>query len=54
MGRQPDSTDKLFARAAANGYERGKHVEKDADPGPRVYVEKTVYDQDRALHRYVM
>jgi hypothetical protein len=54
MGRQPDSPDKLFALATVNGYKRGEHREKGADPGPYDYVEKSVYDQDCVLRRYVM
>ena len=54
MGRQPDCPDELLALAKANGYKRGEHREKDADPSPYDYVEKSVYDQDCALRRYVM
>jgi hypothetical protein len=54
MGRQPDGLDKLLALATVNGYKRGEHREKDADPSPYDYVEKSAYDQDFALRRYMM
>jgi hypothetical protein len=54
MGRQPDGSDKLLALATESGYKRGEHREKDADPVPYNYVDKTVYDHDCALRRYVM
>jgi hypothetical protein len=54
MGRKPNDPDELLARAKANGYRRGKHKEQDAVPDRHAYIDKTMYDQDGALRRYVI
>jgi hypothetical protein len=54
MGRTPDDPDELLARAKANGYRRGEHKEQDAVPDRHAYIDKTIYDQDGALRRYVV
>jgi hypothetical protein len=54
MGRTPDDPDELLARAKANGYRRGGHKEQDAVPDRHAYIDKTIYDQDGALRRYVV
>jgi len=54
MGRKPDDPDELLARAKANGYRRGEHKEQDAVPNRHAYIDKTIYDQDGALRRYVV
>ena len=54
MSRKPDDPDELLARAEANGYGGGEHREEDAVPDRHAYVDKTIYDQDGALRRYVV
>jgi hypothetical protein len=54
MGRKPNDPDELLARAKANGYKRGEHREQDAVPDRYAYIDKTIYDQDGALRRYVV
>ena len=54
MGRKPDDPDKLLARAKANGYRRGEHREKDTVPDRHAHRDKTIYDQDGALRRYMV
>jgi hypothetical protein len=49
-----ESADKLLERAKANGYQRGAHREQDAVPNRHAHVDKTKYDQDGALRRYVV
>lgn len=54
MGRKSDDPDELLARAKANGYRREEHREKDAVPDRHAHIDKTIYDQDGALRRYVV
>ena len=52
MGRQSESAEALLARAAAKGYKRGYHHEKDSIRKRPQYVEKTLRDQNIALKLY--
>jgi hypothetical protein len=52
--REPEDPDELLARAKANGYRRGEHREQDAVLNRHAHVDKTIYDQDGALRRYVV
>ena len=52
--REPEDPDELLARAKANGYRRGEHREQDAVLNRHAHVDKTKYDQDGALRRYVV
>jgi len=52
--REPEDPDELLARAKANGYRRGEHREQDAVLNRHAHVDKTIYDQDGILHRYVV
>ena len=56
MGRKrgPKDPDKLLAQVKANGYRRGEHREQDAVLNRHAHVDKTIYDQDGALRRYVV
>jgi hypothetical protein len=56
IGRKqnPEDPNKLLARAKTNGYRRGEHREQDAVPNRHAHINKTVYDQDCALRRYVV
>ncbi len=53
MGGRTDTTDDLWARAKANGYQEGAHTEVDQVRGGGKYVSKTVKDHDRTLQRYI-
>lgn len=53
MGGQTDTTDDLWARAKANGYQQGAHAEVDEVRGGEKYVVKTKKDHDRTLRRYI-
>jgi hypothetical protein len=52
--REPEDPDELLARSKANGYRRGEHREQDAVLNRHPHVDKTIYDQDGALRRYVV
>jgi hypothetical protein len=52
--REPEDPDELLARAKADGYWRGRHREQDAVLNRHAHVDKTIYDQDGALRRYVV
>jgi hypothetical protein len=54
MGRRFNDSDELLARAKANGYRRGEHKEQDAVSDRHAYIDKTIYDQECALRRYVV
>lgn len=53
MGPEKDITDELWARAEANGYQRGAHTEVDKIRDAEKYISKTKKDQDRTLQRYL-
>ncbi|KAN0086961.1 hypothetical protein V8E54_000649 [Elaphomyces granulatus] len=54
MARKKETTaEELFARAKANGYQRGAHREKDSIRDDNKHREKTKKDQDRYLDVYV-
>ena len=56
MGRSrgPLTADGLAARAAARGYKRGQHREKDQLRGQEKHITSTKKNQDGTLHRYVL
>jgi hypothetical protein len=54
MAKKKETTaEELFARAKANGYQRGAHREKDSIRDDNNHTEKTKRDQDRFLYVYV-
>jgi hypothetical protein len=53
MRKKPVIADELFARAEANGYRRGQHLEDQTRDGHK-HVENTKKDQEAALRRYVL
>lgn len=53
MSGRPSTTDDLWSRAKANGYQRGAHTEIDKVRGGEKYVSKTKQDHDRTLRRYI-
>jgi hypothetical protein len=53
--REPEDPDELLARAKKRTATReGEHREKDAVLNRHAHVDKTKYDQDGALRRYVV
>ncbi|KAN0085538.1 AdoMet-dependent rRNA methyltransferase [Elaphomyces granulatus] len=53
MAKKEETTaEELFARAKANGYQRGAHREKDSIRDDNKHTEKTKRDQDRFLDVY--
>ena len=52
--RPKSDGDELLVRVKENGYRRGEHREQDAVPDRHAYIDKTIYDQDGALRRYVV
>ena len=52
--REPEDPDELLARAKANDYWREEYREQDAVLNRHAHVDKTIYDQDGALRRYVV
>jgi hypothetical protein len=54
MGRQSDDSDKLLILTTENGYKKEEYREKDANSIFYNYINKTVYNYDCALRRYVI
>jgi len=54
MGRRQISATVLRARAEANGYKRGAHVEKDQVKNQNKHNSKTKRNHDNTLRRYVL
>lgn len=49
-----NAADELWARAKANGYEKGAHTEVDKVRDAEKCVSKTKRDQNRTLRRYIL
>lgn len=52
MPRKAESAELLLDRAIANRYDQGAHEVEDSIRDNTTYVDKILYDQNRALARY--
>ena len=52
--RGPPTIDELAARAAARGYKRGAHRQRDELRGQEKHITSTKKNQEGTLHRYVL
>ena len=54
MARKKATADELDARAEANGYRRGAHLEEDSRRDDNKHEGKTKKNQNTTLRHYVM
>lgn len=54
MPPKRQNPEEIANRARSNGYERGKHAERDKKAGVKNYSPHVLAGQDRVLHVYAV
>lgn len=52
--RRAEGARKAYARARANGYQKGAHRDVDQVRAPRKYKKKVLLEQELILNKYVV